>query len=186
MDKFEEEEMEEMHQYYEESEEPSTISNMLGTVFTGTKESEKIQLVKLDEKDFEPMVGDQEIPYYPMEEEIEKYPELEYSSKEIHKIVKKMDKEQRREFREYETYFLTRYRQTGNMVPLHLEVRSTVREMCLSMPGQLQEAIVKAHAQLLAERKLKELCKQLGIAPPQYQPTSMVHPVDEALLEDKA
>ena len=62
MDKLEEEEMEEMHQYYEESEEPSTISNILGMVFTGTKESEKIQPVKLDEKDFEPMAGDEEIP----------------------------------------------------------------------------------------------------------------------------
>ena len=88
-----------MHQYYEESEEPFTISNILGTVFTGTKESEKIQPVKLDEKDVEPMAGDEEIPYYPTEEEIEKYPELEFSSKEIQKIVKKMDKEQRTEFR---------------------------------------------------------------------------------------
>ena len=72
------------------------------------------------------------------------------------------------------------------MVPLHLEVSSTVREMCPSMLGQLQEAIVEACTQLLAETKLKELCKQLGIAPPKYQPPPMVHPLDEALLGDKA
>ena len=62
-----------------------------------------------------------------------------------------MDKVQRWEFREYEQYFLTRYRQTGNMRPLHVEVRSIIREMCPSMPGQMQDAIVEARAQLLAE-----------------------------------
>ena len=101
-------------------------------------------------------------------------------------IVKKMDKVQKQEFREYEQYFLTRYRQTGNMRPLYVEVRNIVREMCPSMPGQMQDVIVEARAQLLAEVKLKELCKQLGVPAPRYEPPSMVHPIDEGILGEKA
>ena len=52
------------------------------------------------------------------------------------------------------------------MRPLYVEVRNIVREMCPSMPGQMQEAVVEARAQLLVEVKLRELCKQLGIPAP--------------------
>ena len=148
--------------------------------------SEATKHIQLDEQDFEPLVGEGETPFYPTEEEIKKNPELEYSSEEIQKIVKQMDKEQRREFLEYQAYFLTQDRQTGNMVLLHLEVRGIVQERCPSMLGQLPEAIVEAHVQLLAETKLEELCQQLGIAPPKYKPPPLIHPVDEALLGDKA
>ena len=58
--------------------------------------------------------------------------------------------------------------------------------MCPSMPGQMQDAVVEARAQLLAETKLKELCKQLGVPAPRYEPPPMVHPVDEGILGEKA
>ena len=143
-------------------------------------------LLKLDEEAFEPLVGQGEMPSIPTEEELIKYPELEYSSREVQSIVNKMDKMQKQEFREYEQYFLTRYRQTGNMQPLYLEIRNIVKEMCPSMPGQMQDAVVEARAQLLAETKLKELCKQLGIPAPRYEPPPIVHPVDEGILGEKA
>ena len=114
---------------------------------------------KLDEEAFEPLVEQGEMPSIPTEEELIKYPELEYSSREVQSIVNKMDKAQKQEFCEYEQYFLTRYRQTGNMQPLYLEIRNIVKEMCPSMPGQMQDAVVEARAQLLAETKLKELCQ---------------------------
>ena len=126
------------------------------------------------------------MPSIPTEEELNKYPELEYSGQEVQAIVKKMDRLQKQEFREYEQYFLTRYRQTGNMKPLYVEVRNIVREMCPSMPGQMQDVVVEAQAQLLAEVKLKELCKQLGVSAPRYEPPSMVHPIDEGILGEKA
>ena len=91
----------------------------------------------LDEEVFEPLVKQGEMPSIPTEEELIKYPELEYSSREVQAIVNKMDKTQKQEFREYEQYFLTRYRQTGNMQPLYLEIRNIVKEMCPSMPGQM-------------------------------------------------
>ena len=97
-----------------------------------------------------------------------------------------MDRVQKQEFHEYEQYFLTCYRQTGNMQPLYVEVRNIVKEMCPSMPGQMQSAVVEARAQLLAETKLKELCKQLGVPAPRYEPPSMVHPIDEGILGEKA
>ena len=119
---------------------------------------------KLDEEAFEPLVEQGEMPSIPTEEELVKYPE--YSSREVQAIVNKMNRAQKQEFREYEQYFLTRYRQTGNMQPLYVEVRNIVKEMCPSMPGQMQSAVVEACAQLLAETKLKELCKQLGVPAP--------------------
>ena len=140
----------------------------------------------LDEEAFELLVEQGEMPSIPTEEELIKYPELEYSSREVQAIVNKMDKMQKQEFREYEQYFLTRYRQTGNMQPLYLEIRNIVEEMCPSMPGQMQDAVVEARAQLLAETKLKELCKQLGVPAPRYEPPPIVHPVDEGILGEKA
>ena len=92
-----------------------------------------------------------------------KYPELKYSSWEVQAIVNKMDRVQKQEFHEYEQYFLTHYRQTGNMQPLYVEVGNIVKEMCPSMPGQMQSTVVEARVQLLAETKLKELCKQLEV-----------------------
>ena len=132
------------------------------------------------------MVEEGELPSIPTEEELVKYPELEYSGREVQAIVKKMDKLQRQEFHEYEQYFLTRYRQTGNMKPLYVEVRNIVREMCPSMPGQMQDAVVEARAQLLAEVKLRELCKQLGVPALRYEPPPMVHPIDEGILGKEA
>ena len=161
------EEEREMCEYYAQPEDEATITSILGMVFPTEKEEvAAAPPAKLDEMEFEPLVEEGELPSIPTEEEVIKHPELEYSGWEVQAIVKKMDKSQRQEFREYEQYFLTRYRQTGNMKPLHVELRNIVREMCLSMPGQMQDTIVEARAQLLAEIKLKELCKQLGVPAP--------------------
>ena len=45
---------------------------------------------------------------------------------------------------------------------------------------------MEARAQLLAEVKLKELCKQPGVPAPQDEPPSVVHPTDEGILREKA
>ena len=47
---------------------------------------------KLDEEAFEPLVEQGELPSIPTEEELIKYPELEYSSREVQAIVNKMDR----------------------------------------------------------------------------------------------
>ena len=128
----------EMREYYAQPEDEATITSILGTVFPAEKEKEAAAPpAKLDNVEFEPVVEEGELPSIPTEEELVKYPELEYSGREVQAIVKKIDKSQRREFRKYEQYFLTCYRQTGNMRPLYIEVRNIVREMCPSMPGQI-------------------------------------------------
>ena len=160
-----------------------------GIAVSSTKSDEEgitMFSAKLDEEVFEPLVEQGELPSIPTEKELIKYLELEYSSREVQAIVNKMDRAQKQEFRKYEQYFLTRYRQTGNMQPLYVEVRNIMKEMCPSMPGQMQSAVVEARAQLLAETKLKELCKQLGVPAPRYEPPPMVHPVDEGILGEKA
>ena len=202
----------EVSAHHSQSEDEATISSILGTVFSDRSNEEAITMfsdrsnregiaissakpdeegitmfsAKLDKEAFEPLVGQGEMPLIPTEEELVKYPELEYSSREVQAIVNKMDRAQKQEFREYEQYFLTRYRQTGNMQPLYVEVRNIVKEMCPSMPGQMQSAVVEARAQLLAETKLKELCKQLGVPALRYEPPSVVHPIDEGILGEKA
>ena len=148
---------------------PSTKLDEEGTKISSTKSDEEgitMFTAKLDEEAFEPLVEVGELPSIPTEEELIKYPELEYSGREVQAFVNKMDRLQKQEFREFEQYFLTYYRQTGNMKPLYVEVRNIVKEMCPSMPGQMLNAVVEARAQLLAEVKLKELCKQLRVPAP--------------------
>ena len=58
--------------------------------------------------------------------------------------------------------------------------------MCPAMPGQLQEAVVEARAQLLLEARLKEICQKLNIPLPANVAPPAVHPVDEALLGKEA
>ena len=117
----------------------------------------------------------------PSEEEIRKYPEWEYTSEEIKAVVAKMSKKQQTQFKELENYFLLKYRQIGNMHPLYQEVRQIVKEMCPSMPGNMQEAVVEVRAQLQAEAKLKDICRQLNIPVPLTAvPSSVVFPTDSS------
>ena len=97
-----------------------------------------------------------------------------------------MSAEDRIQFKEFEQYFLTLYRQTGNIRRLSQEVRAIVKEMCPAMPGQLQEAVVEARAQLLLEVRLKEICQKLNIPLPAIIAPLAVHPVDESLLGKEA
>ena len=136
----------------------------------------------LDEGTFEPVVKEGEIPMVPTEEEIRKHPELEYTNEEVRQVVAQMSAEDRIQFKEFEQYFLTCYQQTGNIRRLSQEVRAIVKEMCPLMPGQLQEAVVKARAQLLLEARLKEICQNLNIPLPAIISPQAIHPVDEALL----
>ena len=98
-----------MSEYHSQTEDEATISSILGTLFSERSDEEGITMssAKLDEEAFEPLVEQGEMPSIPTEEELIKYPELEYSSREVQAIVNKMDKAQKQEFREYEQYFLT-------------------------------------------------------------------------------
>ena len=108
------EEEKEMCEYYVQPEDKATITSILGTVFPAETEQEIVAPpATLDEKEFKPLVEEGELPLIPTDEELVKYPELQYSRREVQAIVNKMDKAQRQEFHEYEQYLLTRYRQLG-------------------------------------------------------------------------
>ena len=95
----EEKEMRECHLQLEDG---ASITSILGTVFPAEKEKEIMTSpTKLDEEEFEPLVEQGELPPIPTEEELIKYPELEYSGREVQAIVNKMDRVQKQEFREY-------------------------------------------------------------------------------------
>ena len=110
-------EREEMSEHHLQSEDEATISSILRVVFPAEKEEETTGVVfsakldgekttmsssdeegitmfsaKLDEEEFEPLVEQGELPSIPTEEELIKYPELEYSSREVQAIVNKMDR----------------------------------------------------------------------------------------------
>ena len=185
-------EEENVQAYYEEGKSEQTISSILGAVFppmTGKQEGAPeedqppmMKKMRLDEETFEPVVKEGEIPLVPTEERIRKHPELEYMNEAVSQVVAQMSAEDRIQFKEFEQYFLTHYRQTGNIRRLSQKVRAIVKVMCPSMPGQLQEAVVKARAQMLLEVRLKEICQKLNIPLPAIIAPQAIHPVDEALL----
>ena len=141
---------------------------------------------RLDEEMFEPLVEQGETPSIPTEEELVKYPELEYSSREVQSIVSQMDKAQKQEFRGVRAVLPDQIQTDRQHTAFVLGNKEHCEEMCPSMPGQMQDAVVEARAQLLAETKLKELCEQLGVPTPRYGPPPMTHPIDEGLLGEEA
>ena len=86
-------ERKEMCEHHPQLEDEATISSILGTVFPAGKEKDTMaSSTKLDEEGFEPLVEEGELPSIPTEEELIKYPELEYSGQEVQAIVNKMDR----------------------------------------------------------------------------------------------
>ena len=73
-----------MQEYHTQPEDKATITSILRTVFPAEKEKEiTASPTKLDEVEFEPLVEEGELPSIPTEEELIKYPELEYSGREV-------------------------------------------------------------------------------------------------------
>ena len=101
-------EMETLHEYYQDPKPEETIGSMLGKVFNEPSEL-SVKKVKLDEETFQPIETEGMVAWEPSEEEIRKYPELEYISEEIKAVVAKMSKKQQIQFKELENCFLLKY-----------------------------------------------------------------------------
>ena len=142
----------------------------------------------LDEVDFTPLAdkGGMVSQYaVPTTSEVATHPELGYTNQQLRALVKKMTPEERCEFREYEDHFLKRFRLTGNIVPLHLEVRDIVWNMCPGIPSRMQDKIADLRSELMDEQRLRDLCKKMGLPMPelpQRPAPPMTHPVDELIL----
>ena len=93
---------------------------------------------------------------------------------QVAEIYYKMKPEDQRLFRQFKRFHKLHYETHEHDAPSHQLARGIIREMFLGLPARDVETIVKARAELLATKRLKELCKQLGLAIPaelqMYQP----------------
>ena len=85
---------------------------------------------------------------------------------QIAEIYCQMKPEDQRLFRQFKRFHKRYYETHGHDAPSHQLTRGIVQQMFPGLPSADAETIAKARAELLAAERLKELCKQLGLAVP--------------------
>ena len=85
---------------------------------------------------------------------------------QIAEIYHRMKPEDQRLFRQFKRFHKRYYETHGHDAPSHQLTRGMVQQMFPGLPSTDAETIAKARAKLLADERLKELCKQLGLAVP--------------------
>ena len=93
---------------------------------------------------------------------------------QIAEIYHRMTPEDQHLFRQFKRFHKQYYETHGHDAPSHQLTRGIVQQMFPGLPFADADTIAKARAELLATERLKELCKQLGLAVPtqlqQYPP----------------
>ena len=93
---------------------------------------------------------------------------------QIAEIYRQMKPEDQHLFRQFKRFHKCYYETHGHDAPSHQLTHSIVQQMFPGLPSTDAETIAKVRAELLAAERLKELCKQLGLAVPtqlqQYPP----------------
>ena len=85
---------------------------------------------------------------------------------QIAEIYHRMTPEDQRLFRQFKRFHKQYYETHGHDAPSHQLRRGIVQQMFPGLPSADADTIAKARAELLATERLKELCKQLGLAIP--------------------
>ena len=85
---------------------------------------------------------------------------------QIAEIYRQIKPEDQRLFRQFKRFHKRYYETHGHDAPSHQLTRGIVQQMFPGLPSADAETIAKARAELLAAERLKELCKQLGLAVP--------------------
>ena len=85
---------------------------------------------------------------------------------QIAEIYRQMKPEDQRLFRQFKKFHKRYYETHGHDAPSCQLTRGIVQQMFPGLPSADAETIAKARAELLAAERLKELCKQLGLAVP--------------------
>ena len=85
---------------------------------------------------------------------------------QITEFYRRMKLEVQRLFRQFKRFHKQYYETHGHDAPSHQLTRSIVQQMFPGLPSTDADTIAKARAELLAAERLKELCKQLGLAVP--------------------
>ena len=85
---------------------------------------------------------------------------------QIAEIYHRMMPEDQRLFRQFKKFHKQYYETHGHDAPSHQLTRGIIQQMFPGLPSIDADTIAKARAELLAAERLKELCKQLGLAVP--------------------
>ena len=85
---------------------------------------------------------------------------------QIAEIYHRMKPEDQRLFRQFKRFHKCYYETHGHDAPSHQLTHGILQQMFPGLPSADAETIAKARAELLAAERLKELCKQLGLAIP--------------------
>ena len=85
---------------------------------------------------------------------------------QIAEIYHRMTPEDQRLFRQFKRFHKQYYETNGHDALSHQLTRGIVQQMLPGLPSVDADTIAKARAELLAGERLKELCKQLGLAVP--------------------
>ena len=85
---------------------------------------------------------------------------------QVAEIYHRMKPEDQRLFRQFKRFHKRYYETLGHDAPSHQLTRGIIQQMYPGLPSADAETIAKARAELLAAERLKELCKQLGLAVP--------------------
>ena len=85
---------------------------------------------------------------------------------QIAEIYHRMTPEDQRLFRQFKRFHKQYYETHGHNAPSHQLTHGIMQQMFPGLPSVDADTIAKARAELLAAERLKELCKQLGLAVP--------------------
>ena len=117
----------------------------------------------------------QQITSIEVEDEGEGDPLEGLGNKQIAEIYHKLSPEDRQLFRQFKSFHKLHYDLYGHDAPSHQLARGIIQEMFSGIPAQDAEVIAAARAEILAAERLKDLCKQLGLAvPTELQPRQRV------------
>ena len=83
---------------------------------------------------------------------------------QVAEIYHRMKPEDQRLFRQFKRFHKQYYETHGHDAPSHQLTRGILQQMFPRLPFADADTIAKARAELLAAERLKELCKQLGLA----------------------
>ena len=83
---------------------------------------------------------------------------------QVAEIYHRMKPEDQRLFRQFKRFHKQYYETHGHDAPSHQLTCGIVQQMFPGLPSADADTIAKARAELLATERLKELCKQLGLA----------------------
>ena len=101
------------------------------------------------------------------EMEVEEQDPLEgMGNAQIAEIYHRMKPEDQHLFRQFKRFHKRYYETHRHDAPSHQLTRGIVQQMFPGLPSADAETIAKARAELLAAERIKELCKQLGLAVP--------------------